>query len=145
MLFRSEPLIHKDLILNFVRQNKEELERNSMGDFNTVIGMTTNGLLLTPELIDEYLSYKFTYFLISLDTDRADVDHREIGQDGIQHILDMVSYMPQSAKDEQRVTIRTTLARENAPYLTEFIDNLYSRGIRRMVVDRKSTRLNSSH
>jgi uncharacterized protein len=132
--FGGEPLIHKDLILNFIRNNKEELERNSMGDFNTVVGMTTNGLLITPELIDEYLSYKFTYFLISLDTDRATVDHREIGQDGIQHILDMISYMPQSAKDEQRVTIRTTLARENAPYLTEFIDNLYARGIKRMVV-----------
>jgi len=105
-----------------------------MGDFNTVIGMTTNGLLITPELYKEYLDYKFTYFLISLDTDRAEVDHREIGQDKINKLLDMIRDMPQSAKDEKRVTIRTTLAQENAPYLSDFIDNLYSRGIRRMVV-----------
>ena len=132
--FGGEPLIHKDLILNFLRKNKEELERNSMGDFNTVIGMTTNGLLITPELYKEYLSYNFTYFLISLDTDRAEVDHREIGQEKIDRLLDIIANMPQEAKDQKRVTIRTTLAQENAPYLSSFIDNLYRRGIRRMVV-----------
>ena len=124
--FGGEPLIHKDLILNFLRKNKEELERNSMGENNTVIGMTTNGLLITPELYKEYLGYKFTYFLISLDTDRAEVDHREIGQEKIDKLLDMIKEMPEEAKAEKRVTIRTTLAQENAPYLTEFIDNLYS-------------------
>lgn len=132
--FGGEPLIHKDLILSFLRQNKEELEENSKGEFNTVVGMTTNGLLITPELYKEYLDYKFTYFLISLDTDRAEVDHREIGQEKIDKLLDMISDMPKEAKDEKRVTIRTTLAQENAPYLSSFIDNLYSRGIRRMVV-----------
>lgn len=132
--FGGEPLIHKDLILNFIRKNKEELEFESKKEFNTVVGMTTNGLLITPDFYKEYLSYKFTYFLISLDTDRAEVDHREIGQKGIDGLLDLISEMPQDAKDEKRVTIRTTLAQENAPYLASFIDNLYSRGIRRMVV-----------
>jgi uncharacterized protein len=132
--FGGEPLIHKDLILNFLRNNKEELEENSKGEFNTVVGMTTNGLLITPELYKEYLDYKFTYFLISLDTDRAEVDHREIGQERINKLLDMISDMPQEAKDEKRVTIRATLAQENAPYLRSFIDNLYDRGIRRMVI-----------
>ena len=132
--FGGEPLIHKDLILNFLRNNKEELERNAKGEFNTVVGMTTNGLLITPELYKEYLDYKFTYFLISLDTDRAEVDHRQIGQKSIDALLEMISDMPQEAKDEKRVTIRATLAQENAPYLKEFIDNLYGRGIRRMVI-----------
>ena len=132
--FGGEPLIHKDLILKFVKENEKELQENARGDFNTVVGIVTNGLLLNENLIDEFLGYDFTYILISLDTDRAAVDHREIGQEKIDRLMDMIAYMPKEPKDQKRVTIRCTLARENAPYFTEFADNLYSRGIRRMVV-----------
>jgi uncharacterized protein len=132
--FGGEPLIHKDIILDFVRRNEEELEKNARGDINTVVGIVTNGLLLTTELIDEFLAHDFTYILISLDTDRSNVDHREIGQDKIDKLMDMIDYMPDLPKQQKRVTIRCTLARENAPYFTEFADHLYDRGIRRMVV-----------
>jgi uncharacterized protein len=132
--FGGEPLIHKDIILDFVRKNEKELQENARGDFNTVVGIVTNGLLLTEQLIDEFLSYDFTYILISLDTDRSEVDHREIGQDKIDKLMEHIRYMPDAPKQEKRVTIRCTLARENAPHFTEFADNLYERGIRRMVV-----------
>jgi uncharacterized protein len=132
--FGGEPLIHKDIILDFVRKNEKELQENARGDFNTVVGIVTNGLLLTEELIDEFLAYDFTYILISLDTDRSEVDHREIGQDKINKLMEHIRYMPDAPKQEKRVTIRCTLARENAPFFTEFADNLYNRGIRRMVV-----------
>jgi radical SAM protein with 4Fe4S-binding SPASM domain len=132
--FGGEPLIHKDIILDFIRKNEEELQNNSRGDFNTVVGIVTNGLLLSETLIDEFFEYDFTYMLISLDTDRAEVDHREIGQDKIDKLLEHISYMPDVPKYQKRITIRCTLARENAPYFTELADNLYSRGIRRMVV-----------
>lgn len=132
--FGGEPLIHKDIILDFIRKNEKELEENARGDFNTVVGIVTNGLLFTKELIDEYLSYDFTYILISLDTDRSEVDHREIGQDKINKLLDDIDYMPDEPKQQKRITIRCTLARENAPYFIDFADKLYARGIRRMVV-----------
>jgi uncharacterized protein len=132
--FGGEPLIHKDIILDFVRKNEKELQDNARGDFNTVVGIVTNGLLLTKPLIDEFLSYDFTYILISLDTDRSEVDHREIGQENIDQLMEHIRYMPDAPKQEKRVTIRCTLARENAPFFTEFADNLYERGIRRMVV-----------
>lgn len=132
--FGGEPLIHKDIILDFVRKNEAELQENARGDNNTVVGMVTNGLLLTEELVDEFLAHDFTYILISLDTDRAEVDHREIGQDKIDKLMDMIDYIPDGPKQEKRITIRCTLARENAPYFTEFADHLYVRGIRRMVV-----------
>ena len=132
--FGGEPLIHKDLILNFLRDNQTELEENARGDSSTAVGIVTNGLLLTDELINEYFSYDFTWMLISLDTDRSEVDHREIGQEKIDKLMDQIERMPAGPKSEQRVTIRCTLARENAPYFMEFIDNLYARGIRRMVV-----------
>jgi len=132
--FGGEPLIHKDIILDFIRKNKEELESNSRGDANTVVGIVTNGLLFTKELLDEFLSHDFTYILISLDTNRSEVDHREIGQDKINKLMDFIEYMPDLPKAQKRVTIRCTLARENAPYFTDFIDELYQRGIRRAVV-----------
>lgn len=132
--FGGEPLIHKDIILDFVRKNAAELEQNSLGDANTVVGMVTNGLLLTEELIDEFLDYDFTYILISLDTDRSEVDHREIGQDKINKLMNHIAYMPTGPKQQKRIIIRCTLARENAPFFTEFVDHLYDRGIRRMVV-----------
>jgi uncharacterized protein len=132
--FGGEPLIHKSIILQFLKENRAELEKNCRGDSNTVVGMVTNGLLLTEDLIDEFLSYDFTYFLISLDTDRAEVDHRGITQQKIDKLMDMISYMPDAPKQQKRVTIRCTLARENAPYFVDFMDHLYERGIRRAVV-----------
>jgi uncharacterized protein len=132
--FGGEPLIHEPLILQFLKNNAAELEQYSVGENNTVVSMVTNGLLLSKELIDEYFSYSFTWMLISLDTDRSEVDHREIGQDKINTVMDYISMMPEDVKSAKRVTIRCTLARENAPYFKEFVEHLYSRGIRRMVV-----------
>jgi radical SAM protein with 4Fe4S-binding SPASM domain len=72
--------------------------------------------------------------LISLDTDKSEVDHREIGQDKINKLMDQIQNIPEEPKFQKRVTVRCTLARENAPYFAEFVDNLYERGIRRLVV-----------
>ena len=132
--FGGEPLIHKDIILDFLQRNEAELEENARGENNTVVGIVTNGLLLSDELIDKYFNYDFTFMLISLDTDRAEVDHREIGQDKINILMDQISRIPEGPKSEKRVTIRCTLARENAPYFKDFTNNLYARGIRRIVV-----------
>jgi uncharacterized protein len=132
--FGGEPLIHKDVILDFIKKNKKELSENAKGDNNTIVSIITNGLLLSKELIDEYLSYDFTFMLISLDTDKAEIDHREIGQDKIDTLLEMIRYIPTGPKEEKRITIRCTLSRETAPDFKLFVDNLYERGIRRMIV-----------
>jgi uncharacterized protein len=132
--FGGEPLIHKDIILDFLRKNKQELQENAKGEHNTVIGIVTNGLLLTPALVEEYFSHDFTFMLISLDTDRSSVDHREIGQEKIDKLMQQIKDIPNEPKHQKRVTIRVTLARENAPYFADFVDNLYERGIRRLVV-----------
>jgi uncharacterized protein len=132
--FGGEPLIHKDIILEFLEKNKDELYENARGDFNTTIGIITNGLLLTKDLIDKYLSYDFTYMMISLDTDRSEVDHREIGQENIDELLKKISYITEEPKQQKRITIRCTLSRENAPYFKDFVDKLYQRGIRKIVV-----------
>lgn len=132
--FGGEPLIHKDVILDFLEKNKIELNDNAKGDFNTTIGIITNGLLLTKELIDQYLSYDFTYMMVSLDTNRSEVDHREIGQENIDELLEKIKYITDEPKQQKRITIRCTLSRENAPFFVDFVEKLYERGIRKIVV-----------
>lgn len=132
--FGGEPLIHKDIILQFLQNNKKELEQYSIGENNTVVSIVTNGILLSEQLIKEYFKYSFTFMLISLDTDRSEVDHREIGQEKINRLIDHISLIPEEVKLAKRVTIRCTLARENAPFFKDFVNNLYARGIRRLVV-----------
>lgn len=129
--FGGEPLIHKDLIINFLGNHKEYLAGNTHRQH---VGMITNGILLTPDFIEEYFKFDFVNMTISLDTFRADVDHREIGQEKINHIIEMIGLIPQYFKDNHMVSIRCTLARENAPYLIEFAQKLYAQGMRAMVV-----------
>lgn len=132
--FGGEPLIHKDLILGFLKENADYLEANSKGWTKQYIGCVTNGLLITDDFMEEYFKYDFTNMLISLDTIRADVDHREIGQKRLNALLDTLERIPQHAKDRDGVVMRCTLAKENAPYFKEFVDAIYTRGIKHIVV-----------
>ena len=61
--FGGEPLIHKDLILRFMRENKDELKRM---EGKMVCSITTNGLLLKKDFIDEFFSYPGTKMMIML-------------------------------------------------------------------------------
>ena len=132
--FGGEPLIHKDLILNFLRENKDYLEANSKGWTKQYVSCVTNGLLITQDFMDEYFDYDFTFMLVSLDTIRSDVDHREIGQKKIDALIRTLHNIPQKAKDTHRITMRCTLAKENAPYFKEFVKAVYDAGVRNIVV-----------
>jgi len=133
--FGGEPLIHKDLILGFLKENKEYLEDAYNGFIKTSIGCVTNGLLLTPEFLQEYLGYHFTVMMISLDTDKAEIDYREIGQEKIDKLIHTIKHdIPQAAKDRNAVVMRLTLSEENAEYFVPFIDRMMDAGIRTFVV-----------
>jgi uncharacterized protein len=132
--FGGEPLIHKDLILDFLKENKDYLEANSKGWKKQYVSCVTNGLLITQDFMEEYFDYDFTFMLVSLDTIRADVDHREIGQKKIDALIRTLHNIPQKAKDTQRITMRCTLAKENAPYFKEFVKAVYDAGVRNIVV-----------
>ena len=129
--FGGEPLIHKKLILEFIEKNEEHLRNNMM---RQRVSMITNGILLSPEFIAEYFKHEFVNMSISLDTDLAEIDHREIGQSKINHIMDMISLIPTFHKSSHMVSIRCTIAVENAKRLREFATNLYARGMRMMVI-----------
>lgn len=130
--FGGEPLIHKDLILSFLEEHGEEMALHS---HKQMISINTNGILLTPDFIETYFGYDFTIINISLDTTNAEIDKRELTQKEIDHILDMVSLVPQRVKDQKRLSIRCTISTETAVHLSDFIDDLYiNRGVRTMVI-----------
>jgi len=132
--FGGEPLIHKDLILNFLRENKDYLTEQSRGYTKQQVSCVTNGLLMTKDFLEEYYSYPFTHILCSLDTLRAEVDHREIGQKRIDALIRTINNIPEHAKKGNRITMRCTLAKENAPYFKEFVKGVYDAGVRNIVV-----------
>lgn len=129
--FGGEPLIHKQLILDFIRTYKDDLEKNT----NRIhVSMITNGILLTPEFVEEYFSHKFVNMSVSLDTYDASVDHREIGQEKIDRIIDMIGLIPAYHKDNHMVSVRCTIAVENSSTLVEFCRKLYNKGLRAIVI-----------
>lgn len=132
--FGGEPLIHKKLILDFLKNNKEELAANKFENGGITVSMVTNGLLLDEEFAKEYFSYDFTHILISLDTHIAEVDHREIGQENIDKLFEVIKGIPESVKSKRNLSIRCTLAMDNSEYVVAYVDKLYEAGIRRIVV-----------
>ena len=129
--FGGEPLIHKDLIINFLENNKEYLLKNYLVN-GQAISMITNGILLTKDFCKEYFEYDFTYLMISLDTLEIELDHRELKQEQIDHIINTVAGLPRHAKD--RIFFRCTLAQEHAPYFKDYMEKLYGIGIRNIIV-----------
>lgn len=129
--FGGEPLIHKQLILDFIDKYHVELQQN----INRIhVSMITNGILLTPDFINKYFQHEFVNMSVSLDTFDADVDHREIGQDKINHIINMIGEIPEYHKKNHMVSVRCTIAVENASTLVEFATKLYDKGLRAMVI-----------
>jgi radical SAM protein with 4Fe4S-binding SPASM domain len=129
--FGGEPLAQKKLILEFCKTFEDVLSLNRL---RVRVSIVTNGLLLTPEFIKEYFDYDFTQIVISLDTDDAATDQREIGQKGIDHIFNMLALIPQTKKDEHQVCIRCTINEESVPRLEGYIDRLYEKGIKNFII-----------
>jgi radical SAM protein with 4Fe4S-binding SPASM domain len=132
--FGGEPLIHKKLILDFMNSDPTHFQEMYNNGKQQLMSICTNGLLLDKSFIDEYFSRPYTGALISLDTIRSDIDYRQISQPDINKLLEHIQYIPEAAKLDRRVVIRCTLSQEAAPYMNEFIKEIYSRGIRQMIV-----------
>lgn len=129
--FGGEPLIHRKLIIEFIDQYREMVERNSD---TTAISIITNGILLSPQFIETYFSVSNACMSISLDTDDASVDHREIGQDRIDHILRMMALIPKQHKDNHMISVRCTISVENVHRLESFMRRVYETGVRAAVI-----------
>lgn len=132
--FGGEPLIHKQLIRDFIAEYDEELSQNYDNYHGTYISMCTNGLLLDDEFIEYYFNRPYTHMLISLDTFNTTLDHREIAPWQLKRIVESVKKIINTIDDPMRLVIRTTLSQETAPEMKEFIAGLYDAGVRSIIV-----------
>lgn len=129
--FGGEPLIHKDLIKSFLYKHHGHLQSVYLNE-GQAVSLITNGLLLDKDFCKEYFDYDFTYMMISLDTLKVELDHRELTQDQIDKIIDTVKGLPRHAKE--RIFFRCTLAQEHSPFFKEYMEKLYECGIRNIIV-----------
>lgn len=128
--FGGEPLIHSKLILDFLREHRDDVVSQSG---RMAVSITTNGLLLTNSFIEEYFSYPNTKMMISLDTLDAATDHREIGQDKIDYLLTVIQKITRIIDNPTRFSVRATISQENSKTVRKLWDTLYSYGVRQMV------------
>ena len=136
--FGGEPLIHKKIIMDFLKEHDSELSANYDLETRagTCVSICSNGLLLDKEFIEYYFKKSYTYMLISLDTLDPELDHREITTAQLEKILGYVDNILEVLKEDnaKRLIIRCTLSQETTPALTNFIDTLYAKGIRNIIV-----------
>lgn len=128
--FGGEPLAQKKLILDFCRTYKDDLQKHTE---QTRVAIVTNGLLLDEAFIEEYCGYDFTSMVLSLDTDNAETNRRELKQEDIDYLFKMIPLIT-ARKDPQYLAIRCTINEESVPHLTSFMNRLYASGVRNFVI-----------
>lgn len=130
--FGGEPLAQKAKILEFCRTYKDELSANKE---KVRVSIVTNALLLTPEFMEEYCSYDFTSLVISLDTDNEETNRRELTEENINYIFDMIKLIPDyMMRENHHCAIRCTINEESVPHLRGFMHRLYVAGVRNFVI-----------
>ena len=125
--FGGEPLLEKTLILDFLKEHKDELAEHD----DMFISLITNALLLTKEFINEYSSYKNTGIMISLDTHIPDPGLRDTTEANVNFILNMAEYCEYKGLP---VTMRATISQETVDSLGDYIEILQDRGVKQMVI-----------
>jgi uncharacterized protein len=65
--FGGEPLLAKQVVLDLSREFYEHFESGGLADLEC--SMTTNGYILTPDLLHQLVGYKLNFYQISLDGD----------------------------------------------------------------------------
>ncbi len=133
--FGGEPLIHKQLIKEFIQEYDAELNDHYSNYSGTYISMCSNGLLMDDEFAELYFSKPYTHMMLSLDTFDSAVDHRQITPEQMESIIKLIPKVASLLGNEpQRLVIRTTLSEETSHSIGEFIDRLYSMGVRSFIV-----------
>ena len=120
-LFGGEPLIEKNVILNFLKKYHQDITKYKY----VSVDFITNGILLSEDLIDEYFSYPFTNFSLSLDIDDASIDNRGLKQEQINHIFDMLKYVNEKYPEKiSKICIRSTVGENQIDQFESYVDKL---------------------
>lgn len=121
--FGGEPLYGWEAVEELAPFFVEIAEKN---DVTYGSHMTTNGYLLTPDVVDKLLSWKITDFQITLDGVEHHHDKKRPARDGqptFNRIMSNLQAMHQR-DDHFSVGIRVNYDRENLPYMEEFFTRL---------------------
>jgi uncharacterized protein len=121
--FGGEPLYGLEAIEDIAPVLAEIAEREGINYFSH---MTTNGYLLTEDVVDRLLSWRITDFQITLDGLPEDHDRHRPRRDGgstFQTIYDNLAKMAER-DDEFSVVIRVNFAQSNVAGLEKFLDLL---------------------
>ena len=132
--FGGEPLIHKKIIKSFIDTHHCELDRGWHGYSGVGLSICTNGILLDDEFINMYFSKRYTHMLISLDTLDLEKDYREITPEQLDEILTNIEKITAIPSVGARLTVRCTLSEETADTLESFVESMYQRGVKRLII-----------
>lgn len=121
--FGGEPLYGLEAIEDLAPYLAEIAEREGIHYFSH---MTTNGYLLTEDVVDRLLSWRITDFQITLDGLPEDHDRHRPRRDGgstFDTIYDNLAKMAER-DDDFSVAIRVNFAKSNVPGLEKFLNLL---------------------
>jgi uncharacterized protein len=131
--FGGEPLLEKEIIEDVLESLYDKIKQS-----NTIISLVTNGELLTPEFIRQYLyKYDNTRITISLDTFLPSLSSNNRGTTDtkIKKIIDILKEIPPLFKDFKRITLRMTIDKNDIDLFKEDIHFLTNDlGIKYIVV-----------
>ena len=127
--FGGEPLIYINVILEFIKKNKDKLNGS-----NVSFELSTNGTLLTHEFIQEFYSVANSHIAVSLDTVWLENDNRNLTKDSLTKILTTLHAISTvGGVYSSNVTI--TLSRDQVQTLYHTLTFIYKMGGRNISVN----------
>ncbi len=126
MFYGGEPLLNREAIRLVAERVRRFAEKARL---SFAFSITTNGALLTREVVDELVGYGLDGVKVTIDGNRACHNARRPFSDGsgsFDIILDHVTY----AADRVRVDVGGNFDEENATTFSELLDILEERGLR---------------
>jgi uncharacterized protein len=119
MWFGGEPLLAKDLVYDLSKTFADYCVQNGV---NYISGMTTNGYLLTPDVVSELLNSKITGFQVTLDgPEEIHDNNRKLYPGGktYRKILDNLTKMHERPGEFQ-VRIRVNFNNKSLPLIEKW-------------------------
>lgn len=121
--FGGEPLLASDVVVELTQHFFNTCASNGT-QFSA--GITTNGSLLTPEIVESLVPFGLTYFQITLDGIKEEHDVRRIpidGKDSYDRIINNLRYL-KSTNYSFVVALRHNFDPKGMESIDKFIDNL---------------------
>lgn len=125
--YGGEPLLEVEKVLE-LQESINSLAKDK--NIDQMIGMITNGFLLTKDISDKLFTVGLRSLQVTIDGDRKTHDNRRKhinGEETFEKILDNIMLV----NDEIRISIRVNIDRNNVSSIEDLLDHLCNRGIQK--------------